>query len=879
MASIQSPRRGLRSLSSPRFVAAIVLGVAAVVALVVLQPSLTRYNTLVLFQVFELIALAQAWNLLAGYGGLVSLAPAASVGLGGYAAAVVSIHLGLPLPFLPLAGCVAAAIFAALVSVPMFRFRGLYFTIATLVLAQALGVFMVNWNGLGGATGLFLTKVSPTIPQDYLYALGLAVIATVVVAFVLRTRLGLSLRALRDDEDTAQEMGVSTFRTKLWVFVVSSFLIGLVGGLQAARLGTIEPYGGFSLVWTINVVTTAIVGGIGTIIGPLFGAGFTIWMQEALSRYPELHVAITGAIVVVIIRFAPMGIWGIVKSLWQLALDQVWSRVRRKPAAADETEVVAPASPAGRAPVAIGQSGAALARSAVAGNDPADGGGAAALGRVLLRTKGVTKRYGDVIAVSEVDMELRQGQVLGIIGPNGAGKSTLVGMLSGALHADGGAVELDDADVTHVPAFKRARMGIGRTHQIPRPFRGMTVLENLLVARSYGGRDHSEGDVRSDCEAILQVTGLTDAGGIKADNLTLLQLKRLELARALALEPRILLLDEIGAGLVESELVELIALIQQLRHRVQAIVIVEHIMDVIQQCCDEVMVLDWGRLIAYGSVREVMTTPEVVACYLGTGCGEPATMARRKELSHEGSPLLVLEGVSAGYGHFRALTDVTFDVAKGEVIALLGANGAGKTTVARVISGMIPVTAGRVEFDGRSIANKPAHEVARRGLSHCMEGRHIFAELTVHENLVLAGFGAKGKAELQERIDRVYTLFDVLAERRNKSGKQLSGGQQQMLAIGRALMADPKLIVADEISLGLAPATVDRLYETLVHIRDEGTTMVIIEQNVERGLALADRVFVMEKGTIALGGTPAELRDDSRLAALYMGEAEELAPV
>ena len=399
------------------------------------------------------------------------------------------------------------------------------------------------------------------------------------------------------------------------------------------------------------------------------------------------------------------------------------------------------------------------------------------------------------------------------------------------------------------------------------------MLENLLVARYYGGHSPAGGDIRSDCEQILRDLGLWSAAAVKAQDLTLLQLKRLELARALALEPRVLLMDEIGAGLVDSEVVELVEVIHQLRHRVEAIVIIEHIMDVIQQCCDRVAVLDWGRLIADGSVQEVMTTPEVVSCYLGTGCGEPLAAVRGPASVAAAEPLLKVERVSASYGHFRALTDVSFTVAKGEVVALLGTNGAGKTTVARVISGMLPVTAGRIEFAGESIAGRPAHVVTRRGLAHCMEGRRIFADLTVHENLVLAGTSA-GKEGLQRRLDRVYELFDVLHERRRKSGKQLSGGQQQMLAIGRALMAAPSLIIFDEVALGLAPATVDKLYEKLVTIRDEGTTMIVIEQNVERGLALADRVFVMEKGTIALAGAPADLRGDPRLEALYMGEAQ-----
>jgi ABC-type branched-subunit amino acid transport system ATPase component len=366
----------------------------------------------------------------------------------------------------------------------------------------------------------------------------------------------------------------------------------------------------------------------------------------------------------------------------------------------------------------------------------------------------------------------------------------------------------------------------------------------------------------------------------KASDLTLLQLKRLELARALALEPRILLMDEIGAGLVESEILELIDVIKALRHRVEAIVIIEHIMDVITECCDRVAVLDFGRLIADGPVQKVLAEPEVVSCYLGTGCETLVPRVSPHKAKEGAAPILTIDHVSAGYGRFRAVNDITFDVHQGEVVALLGTNGAGKTTAARVISGMIPATAGKITFAGADITSRSAHEVARRGLAHCMEGRHIFADLSVHENLVLAGTSAGRKDGLQGRLDRVYDLFEVLAERRNKSGKQLSGGQQQQLAIGRALMADPTLIIFDEIALGLAPTTVDRLYDTLVKIRDEGTTMILIEQNVERGLSLADRVFVLEKGTIALGGTPDDLRGDPRLEALYMGEAQvdELTP-
>ena len=582
----------LRSLRSPRVLAALVTVIAAVVVLAILPPFIGRYYSLVIYEMLVLVALAQAWNILAGYGGLVSLAPAVSVGVGAYTAAVIGGNLGWPLPLLIISGGIAAALFAVVFSVPMFRFRGLYFAIATLVLAQAVYVFMVNWNGLGGTTGLFLTEYTSQITTLYPYALALAVIPTVVIWVVQRIRLGLSLRALRDDEDTAQEIGVSTFRTKLWVWVLSSFLIGMVGALEALRLSVVTPDGALSITWTINIVTTTIVGGIGTIIGPAIGGVFTVWLAETLADYPELHVLITGLIVILIIRFAPFGIWGVIK----LAAGR-FIKQKARTEVGEEAQIQLTAEQKAA-------SSAAAAKIAGALNDaPAE---AAAAGPVLLSCQGLTKRYGDVVAASDITLEVRKGEVLGVIGPNGAGKSTLVGMLSGATHATSGTVTFDGQDVSHMPSYRRARMGIGRTHQIPKPFRQMTVLENLMVARHYGAQSSSGGGVYAECETILHELGLWDVAHIKAEDLTLLQLKRLELARTLALEPRILLMDEIGAGLVESEVLELIEVIKALRHRVEAIVIIEHIMDVITECSDRVAVLDFGKLIADGPVAQVL---------------------------------------------------------------------------------------------------------------------------------------------------------------------------------------------------------------------------------------------------------------------------------
>jgi branched-chain amino acid transport system permease protein len=286
-----------------------VLATAVVVAVVIPEIS-SDYTIRVAFRVFEYAALAQAWNLLAGYGGLVSLGSAAFIGIGMYGTAKLSIDHGVAIVPAVLIGGALAAVFAVIVSPALFRLRGLYFVIATLVLAEALQIWMFNWDGLGGSAGMFMTNTAPTAKQLYAYAAVTAALTTLLLAFVLRTRLGISLRALRDNEDAAQQMGLWTFRTKLWAFAISSFVMGVVGGLQADYLGKIEPGGAFTLQWTVDIVTIVIIGGTGTLVGPLLGAIFVIWLGERLADYPEIHLAITGAILIAVIRFAPFGIWG-----------------------------------------------------------------------------------------------------------------------------------------------------------------------------------------------------------------------------------------------------------------------------------------------------------------------------------------------------------------------------------------------------------------------------------------------------------------------------------------------------------------------------------------------------------------------------------------
>jgi branched-chain amino acid transport system ATP-binding protein len=349
------------------------------------------------------------------------------------------------------------------------------------------------------------------------------------------------------------------------------------------------------------------------------------------------------------------------------------------------------------------------------------------------------------------------------------------------------------------------------------------------------------------------------------------------------LKPKLLLLDEVGAGLVESELTELIALIKAVANPQRAIVVIEHVIRVVKECCDHLVVLNFGKKFAEGPTASVLSSESVAAVYLGTarppsGATDVAATSARSA-SPQPAPrenaeiLLALDEVSAGYGQARVLDGINLTVRRGEVVAILGTNGAGKTTLANTISGAIKPTHGRLSIRGEDVAGLKPHQIAARGVAHCMEGRRIFSPLSVEENLLIATRSAP-RAEAKRRLEEVYALFPILAERRNNPGASMSGGQQQMLAIGRALMAKPALVIFDEISLGLAPVMMDRLYEALAALKASGLTMLVVEQDVERALALADRAHVLERGRFALSGAPGAIRSDARLRHLYLCEAE-----
>ncbi|HXE04161.1 MAG TPA: ATP-binding cassette domain-containing protein [Methyloceanibacter sp.] len=484
----------------------------------------------------------------------------------------------------------------------------------------------------------------------------------------------------------------------------------------------------------------------------------------------------------------------------------------------------------------------------------------------LLEVAGVSKRFGGVQAVRGLNLAVHDGEILGLIGPNGAGKSTVFNLINGVYPPDRGRIAFKGEDITGKPPYRIARHGIARAHQIVQPLAGMTVLENCTVGACFGRENLPLARAQDVVREAAEIVGLADRLDQPAGQLTTAGKKRLELARALSARPELLLLDEVLAGLNPTEIERMIAVIRRIRDRGIAILIIEHVMRAIMRLSDRIVVLNLGGKLAEGTPRSVANNPEVIAAYLGAP--EPAVKARSLEMSE---PLLRVEALEAGYDEVQVLWGISLGAAPGTTTTLVGANGAGKTTSLRAITGNIQPFGGRVFFAGEDVTQLAPHAKAERGLVLVPEGRQLFDTMSVQDNLEMGAFSKRARRRFAERLDHIYTLFPRLKERARQKAGTLSGGEQQMLAIARGLMSDPEVLIIDELSLGLAPVVVQQLASTLRALKESGMTILLVEQNVQLALALSDYAYVIAEGRAFAEGSSAEVARKPEIRQAYLG--------
>ena len=595
---------------------AILLGVAVLYMGAALLVD-NAYHQLIFTLVLIWACFGLSWNMLSGYTGLVSFGHAAFFGLGAYAAVLGHIHLGLsPWLMIPAAAAIGA-VAGLLIGLPTFRLRGHYFALAMLAYPLAL-LYVFEWLGYQEVTFPMMREnafayMQFSDPRVYTgIAMALLLLFVLITRRVERTRFGMSLIAIKQNEAAAEAAGIDTLRWKLKAIVVSGAIAGATGALYAVVLHVVPPVSVFGMLVSAQALTVTMFGGVGTVWGPIIGAAVLVPLGEILhaelgAAYPGIQGVILGVAIIAVILAAPEGVF------WRLR-----DLIRRRRASS------APAAPAfagtkATAAALESEPAPATAPSADGQHPAAASAGAprAISDEVILDVQSVSRSFGGLRAVHDVSFKVRRGMILGIIGPNGAGKTTLFNLLNGFLRPDTGRVLVNGVDMVGRKPHVLCAAGVGRTFQVMRPFKRLTVAQNDRIGAYVNAKTGSEEEVEAIAAQAIARVGLAASADKIASVLTVRELRLMELARAVAGQPTLLLLDETLAGLGPGEIDDVVSAIRALSAAGMTIVIIEHTMQAMVKLVDEFVVLDHGEVLVVGDPRTITQDKRVVEAYLG----------------------------------------------------------------------------------------------------------------------------------------------------------------------------------------------------------------------------------------------------------------------
>ncbi len=780
-------------------------------------------------------------NVLVGLTGQISLGHVAFYALGAYAVGIVTTKLEwsfwLALPFAGLIAGLAGAVLA----IPALRVRGPYLAMVTIAFGFVVEQGAAEWGALTGGWSGLLGIPTPSVfgfsfqeREIAFFVLGLTVPALILYARLATSPWGKAMRAVRDSETASLSIGLDPTLIRTTAFALSAIAAGVAGGVFASMTNFISPES-FPFFQSILFLLVVMIGGPERVIGPLVGALIVVLLPEVLSFLAEYRLLFVGLLLILVLLLAPTGLVGLI-SQW---FERPWVSKNAEP----RCDVIAFLK-------------------------------AGAVGREL-SVRNVSISFGGVHAVRSLDMNARPGEITSIIGPNGAGKTTALNLICGFYKPSSGSIQLGGEDVTGLTTYQRARVGIARTYQTSQLFGSMSVLDNILVALRRGqlgvstlfSSDRDQGQLEI-AESILAFVGYRGDLQQSTNALAHVDKRLVEIARALAVRPSLLALDEPAAGLDATDTAAIGVVLQKLAEIGITIILIEHDMELVMRTSGHVIVLDAGAKIAEGPPAAIAKDPNVLKAYLGED--KPVDRARARPLVSEPEMLLTTHELSAGYGTVNVLRKVDIQVGQGEVVAVLGANGAGKSTLMRALSGLNRPVRGEIRFLNSAIQKLDASRVAARGLVLVPEGRQVFPELSVLDNLRLGSF-ARHSVNIEEAIEQLLNRFPALRKRRNQRAGLLSGGEQQMLAIARGLMGRPRVLMLDEPSLGLAPKLTEALYDLIADLRDEGTTILLVDQVATMALSVADRAYVLQSGSVRHTGAAGDIQNDPALARAYLG--------
>ncbi|WP_245286957.1 branched-chain amino acid ABC transporter ATP-binding protein/permease [Bradyrhizobium sp. Tv2a-2] len=781
-------------------------------------------------------------NLCIGYTGLVSFGHSTWFGIGAYAAGLIQLlyfpdQIWLPL----LLAMLVTAASSFLIGIVILRRRGVYFSLLTLALAALTYTTAFRWTAVtGGEDGLGGLKrggiAGISLDNALAYYVVVAAIALGVLYVLLRlvrSPFGHVLVAIRENQQRASFQGYPVERYKLAVFVISAVVTGLAGALVAFQNYLVSAEA-VSVPFAGELLAMVVIGGMRSMLGPALGAIFFILFRELFSIWTSDWLLWFGLTFVGFVMYSPDGLVGIAGKV-----------LRRYRPAPEESAAMSKRRIYDGLPLP-----AFLRPEALKGT--------------VLEVAGISKHFGGIRAVNDASIAVNAGEIHALIGPNGAGKTTLFNLVSGLYRPDRGTVRLQGRDIQGIGSDLICHQGLARSFQITNLFRGLSIYENLrlsLQARRpmrfniWRDIDHFA-EIHAETAELMKFLGLEGIEHIEASELSYGGQRLVDLGIALGSKPQVLLLDEPLAGLAAAERERVSNLVRNIAANIP-VLIVEHDIDRVLDFSKTVTVMNQGEVLMSACPAAVRADLRVQEIYTGTGI--PAVERQRIDGAATTAPtLLRFERINTFYGKSHILNDATLEVREGEIVALLGRNGAGKSTLVKTIAGLVPAASGRIEFEGEDIARWPATEIARRGIGYVPQGRGLFAGMTVRDNLALGRLARKtdGSTGVVWDEARILQYFPQLKERLDVAADYLSGGEQQMVAVARAMSGNVKLLLLDEPFEGLAPAVTLELFKVFDQLRRH-LSIVIVEHNLDLVLALADRVFALERGAVFHEG-PAE---------------------
>jgi branched-chain amino acid transport system ATP-binding protein len=776
--------------------------------------------------------------------GTLFVLPIGAMGLGAYIAAELEIH-GQGAALAIAVAALAAGTLSLFAGALVVRMKPWSAAIASLAMVEVIQVIFENFTPTGGATGLlgvpFFTAPVPT------YTISAVVVCVLVVLWA--GRLGRVLDAIRSDELAAECSGLRVVRIRLGLFFVSGLIAGVAGALSAGYLGFVDP-SSYGVAQMNQYLMAAILGGSTTAVGPVLGGAAVSLIPHWLAWAANYTLIIFAVLVLVIIVFRPTGL------ITRRTLALGTRGVRRLSRSRGSKRGLARRR--GRTPRYLAN------RESFS----------------TLSARGIYKAYGGVEVLRGVDMDLRRGQVLGIIGANGAGKTTLVNVLTGVVPATRGRVEVvTDGHAKTVgkgSPTKAIQIGVARTFQSGRLYSGLTVLEHASLLPGI------------DASALLELVGLTDRAHDLATSLSYGDQRRVEIARALSSRPEFLFLDEPAAGMSNEEASDVARIIRRVVDTGVGVAVIDHNVEFIRNISDQLLAMHFGAVIASGTPDEVISNPALIEAYLGTPvetaertgaidlvpvqAAEPIRRPAMRpavplnERLPSPSALQVSDAVVA-YGPVTAVRGVSVEVSAGEVRAIIGPNGAGKSSLLRAICGLTPLKSGTVSLCGVDVTRRLVEQRADLGLTLVPEGRGLFGSLTVEENILVGARGGTGSKNTGD----IFDLFPALARLRKRKAGLLSGGEQQLVAIARALISKPKVLMIDEPSMGLSPVAVTGVLEVLRDLGDDAPGVLVVEQNARIALSIATMIYVLQQGKVVAAGPSDSTEIEAHAQRAYLG--------